>query len=85
MNKLQELIQQHGLSIVVYLCTFMWFASNMETRLAYAEREITNIQTLNATVYTLTARVAVLESEIKANSRMVEQVYGYVKATDKAK
>lgn len=82
MNKIAEFLQQNGIALLIYFGTIMWFSSNIDTRLAYAEREVTNMQTMNATIGTMAARIAVLESEIKANSRMVEQVYGYVRATE---
>ena len=82
MNKIAEFIQQNGIALIIYFGTAMWFSSNIETRVAYAERELANLQTINTSLSTMAARVAVLESEIKANSRMVEQVYGYVRATE---
>ena len=69
---MNEWVKQNALALVVYALTLGFVYGTMDTRISYAESEI-------AEMNTIPARIAVLESEIKANTRAVEGLAGYIK------
>lgn len=83
---MQEWFKTHAFQILAFALTAGVLYSNVDTRLAYAERMIQQSATDSREAVNfnqaLIGRLSVVETELKANTRMIEQVYGYIKATN---